>query len=94
MKPYLLLLMLGGALAAVAAAIGGRAAGIGGLVAVAAQGGAVALLRPAMDAPQARFFARWAGGMALRALANPNRHLTFASASTCVRSRERRSKPW
>jgi hypothetical protein len=68
-RPYLLLLTLGGALAAVAAAIGGRAAGLGGVVAVAAQAGAVALLRPVMDAPQARFFMRWVGGMALRALA-------------------------
>ena len=69
MKAYLLLLGLGAVLVAAATAIGGRAAGIGGLVAVAAQLIAVALLRPAMDAPQARFFARWLGGMAIRALA-------------------------
>lgn len=61
--------MLGGALVAAAAAIGGRAAGVGGMVAVAAQAGAVALLRPAMRAPQETFLARWLGGTALRALA-------------------------
>jgi hypothetical protein len=68
-KPYLLLALLGGVLVAAAVAIGGWAAGVGGMVAVAAQAGAVALLRPAMDAPQGRFFARWLGGMAIRALA-------------------------
>jgi hypothetical protein len=68
-KPYLLLATLGGVLAAVAAAIGGRAAGIGGIMALGAQTAAVALLRPAMKAPQDRFFARWLGGMAIRALA-------------------------
>lgn len=69
MKPFLLLALLGGVLAAAAAAIGGRAAGVGAAVAVAAQAGAVALLRPAMDAPQGAFLARWIGGMAIRALA-------------------------
>lgn len=69
MKPYLLMALLGAVLVAVAAAIGGRAAGVGGVVAVAAQTVAVALLRPAMDGPQGRFFARWLGGMAIRALA-------------------------
>jgi hypothetical protein len=68
-RPYLLLAVLGGMLVAAAAAIGGRAASVGGMVAVAAQAGAVALLRPAMDAPQGRFLARWLGGMAIRALA-------------------------
>jgi hypothetical protein len=68
-KPYLLLAALGAVLVATAAAIGGRAAGVGGVVAVAAQTLAVALLRPAMHAPQERFMARWLGGMAIRALA-------------------------
>ena len=69
MKPYFLLAALGGVLVAAAAVIGGRAAGIGGLIAVAAQAVAVGLLRPAMDAPQEQFFARWLGGMGVRALA-------------------------
>ena len=69
MKPYLLLVLFGGVLVATAAVIGGRAAGVGGIVAVAAQAVAVALLRPAMDAPQGPFLARWLGGMAIRALA-------------------------
>ena len=60
---------LGATLVGVAAVIGGRAAGIGGVVAVAAQTAAVALLRPAMTTPQGPFFARWLGGMAIRALA-------------------------
>jgi hypothetical protein len=67
---YVLLLGLGAGLVVVAAVIGGgRAAAIGGLAALAAQLGAVALLRPAMRAPQPLFMARWFGGMGLRALA-------------------------
>ena len=69
MNPYLLLAGLGGVLVLVAAGIGGRAAMIGGVVGLAAQLGAVALLRPAMRAPQPVFMARWLGGMGLRALA-------------------------
>ena len=69
MKSHLQFLLLGGVLVAVAAAIGGRAAAVGGLVALVAQGGAVALLRPAMNGPQGPFFTRWLGGMAIRALA-------------------------
>lgn len=69
MKSHLQFLLLGGVLVAVAGAIGGRAAGVGGVVALVAQTGAVALLRPAMDGPQGPFFARWLGGMAIRALA-------------------------
>ncbi len=69
MRPYLPLLALGLALVAAAAIVGGRAAGIGGGVALGAQLGAVALLRPAMQAPQPVFMARWLGGMGLRALA-------------------------
>jgi len=68
-KPYLLLVGLGAVLVAVAAGIGGRAAAIGGGVALVAQLGAVALLRPAMRAPQPVFLARWLGGMGVRALA-------------------------
>jgi hypothetical protein len=49
--------------------MGGRAAAIGGLAALAAQLGAVALLRPAMRAPQPVFMARWLAGMGIRALA-------------------------
>lgn len=49
--------------------IGGRPAGIGGLVALTAQLAAVALLRPAMRAPQPVFMARWLAGMGIRALA-------------------------
>ena len=69
MKHPLQFALLGGALVAAAALIGGQAAGVGGLVALVAQTGAVALLRPAMDGPQGPFFARWLGGMAIRALA-------------------------
>src|SRR2546430_15824874 len=48
---------------------GGRDGAIGGAVAVAAQLAAVALLRPAMRAPQRVFLARWLGGMGVRGLA-------------------------
>jgi len=69
-RPYLLLLGLGVVLVAVATVVGGgRPAGIGGAAALAAQLGAVALLRPAMRAPQPVFMARWLSGMGLRALA-------------------------
>src|SRR2546428_438249 len=47
-RPYLLLGGGGGVLVAVVTLIGGRAGGIGGAVALGAQLGAVALLRPAM----------------------------------------------
>jgi hypothetical protein len=67
-KPYLLLAALGGVLVTVAAAIGGRAAGVGGMIAVAAQAVAVAVLRPAMDAPQGAFLTRWLAGMVIRAV--------------------------
>jgi hypothetical protein len=68
-KPYLLLAALGGALVVAAAAIGGRAAVVGGVVAVAAQAAAVAVLRPAMGAPQGAFVTRWLTGMVIRAVA-------------------------
>ena len=69
MTPYFLLTVLGLALVGVAVAVGGRAAGIGGLTALGAQLVAVALLRPVMRAPQSEFMARWLGGMGVRALA-------------------------
>jgi hypothetical protein len=67
-KPYTTLLACGAVLAIVAGWIGGRGAGIGAGIAVAAQLAAVALLRPAMDAPQQVFMARWYAGMGVRAL--------------------------
>lgn len=69
MRPYLLLLGLGVVLVAGATVVGRRPAGIGGAAALAAQLGAVALLRPAMRAPQPLFLARWLAGMGVRALA-------------------------
>lgn len=69
MKPYLVLALVGGALITGAVAVGGRAAGIGGGVALAAQAAALALLRPALGAPQRVFMARWLAGMAIRAAA-------------------------
>ena len=68
MKGYAALLGMGFVLVAVAGWVGGRGAVIGGGVALAAQLAAVALLRPAMDAPQQVFMARWFGGMGIRAL--------------------------
>ncbi|HKW40562.1 MAG TPA: hypothetical protein VJN39_04870 [Gemmatimonadales bacterium] len=68
MKPYLLLAALGFGLVALVTVLGGKAAGIGGGVALIAQIAAVALLRPAMRAPQRVFMARWLGGMGVRAL--------------------------
>jgi len=69
MRPYLPLAGLGVVLVAVALWLGGRGAGIGGAAALAAQTAAVALLKPAMQAPQPVFMARWFGGMGIRALA-------------------------
>lgn len=68
MRALLVLVVLGFVLVAVATVLGGRAAAIGGATALAAQVGAVALLRPGMRAPQPVFMARWLGGMGLRAL--------------------------
>jgi hypothetical protein len=67
-KPYGLLLAFGLVLLVVVWWVGGRGAAIGGAVALAAQLGAVALLRPAMEASQRVFMARWLGGMGIRAL--------------------------
>lgn len=69
MRPYLLLAGLGAVLVGVVMVFGGRPAAIGGGAALAAQLAAVALLRPAMRAPQPVFMARWLGGMGVRALA-------------------------
>src|SRR6058998_536802 len=60
-KPYLALLLLGLGLVVVVVRLGGGRDG--------AIGAAVALLRPAMRAPQRVFMARWLGGMGVRALA-------------------------
>jgi len=67
-RPYATLLACGAVLAVVAGWIGGRGAGIGAGIAAAAQLAAVGLLRPAMDAPQQVFMARWYAGMGVRAL--------------------------
>ncbi len=68
MRPYVPLLLVGLGLVALVTGVGGRAAGIGGGAGFLAQTAAVALLRPAMNAPQRPFMARWLGGMAIRAL--------------------------
>ena len=69
MKSLGWLILCGAGLIAVAAWIGGWAAGIGGGIALIAQTWAVALLGPAMQAPSPQFMARWLGGMAVRVLA-------------------------
>jgi hypothetical protein len=58
---------LGAVLVVAIALLGGRPAAIGAATAVLAQLAAVALLRPAMTAPQPRFVSRWLGGMVARA---------------------------
>jgi hypothetical protein len=63
-----ILVALGVVLVAVAGALGGRPAVIGGSVAVLAQLWAVTLLRPKMRAPNPEFMARWLGGMGIRLL--------------------------
>lgn len=69
MRPYLVLLVLGAVLDAIVTLFGGKPAAIGGAAGLVAQLGAVALLRPAMGAPQPVFMARWLAGMGVRALA-------------------------
>lgn len=69
MSAYLLLAGIGIALVGIAAILGGRPAVIGGSIALVAQIWAVALLRPAMRAPNPAFMGRWLGGMAIRLLA-------------------------
>jgi hypothetical protein len=68
-KTYGALLAVGVGLIVAVASLGGRAAAIGGGVALAAQLWAVALLRPVMRAPNPAFMARWLGGMGVRLLA-------------------------
>jgi len=67
-RPYLVLGLFGAVLDVVVTVFGGKPAAIGGAAALVAQLGAVALLRPAMRAPQPAFMARWLGGMGVRAL--------------------------
>ena len=69
MKALGLMFGLGLALVVVAGMMGGKAAGIGGGVALIAQTWAVLLLRPGMRAPNPQFMARWLGGMGIRFLA-------------------------
>jgi len=69
MKALVTLFALGAGLVVIAAALGGPAAAVGGAVGLAAQVWAVALLRPAMRAPNPAFMSRWLGGMGIRALA-------------------------
>jgi len=66
-KRYALLIGLGAVLVVVIALLGGRPAAIGAATAVLAQLAAIALLRPAMTAPQPQFLARWLSGMVVRA---------------------------
>jgi hypothetical protein len=68
-KPMLPLIGLGLVLVVIAAAIGGKPAAVGGGAALVAQLWAVALLRPRMRAPNPEFMARWLGGMGIRFLA-------------------------
>lgn len=69
MTAYALLAGIGLALIGIAAVLGGRYAAIGGAIALGAQLWAVALLRPAMRAPNPAFMGRWLGGMGIRLLA-------------------------
>src|SRR6266550_4743455 len=57
-KPYVMLVGLGGVLVVAIALLGGKPAAIGAATAVLAQCAAIALLRPAMTAPQPQFLAR------------------------------------
>jgi len=67
-RPYLLLIAVASGLTAVVTLLGGGAAGVGGVVAVVAQTGAVLLIRPVIGAPNQIFVPRWLLGMALRAV--------------------------
>ncbi len=69
MIPLLRVAAVGAGLVVVAGLLGGWPAALGGGVALVAQLAAVAMLRPAMTAPQPQFMARWLGGMGVRALA-------------------------
>ena len=67
MKPYVLLIVVGVGLSAIVTLFGGWSAGVGGVVAVVGQTGAVLLIRPVIGAPSKEFVPRWLAGMALRA---------------------------
>lgn len=69
MRTYGAMLAVGLGVVAVVGWVGGRGAVIGGSIALTAQCAAVALLRPAMEAPHRVFMARWLGGMGIRTLA-------------------------
>ena len=69
MRPLFRMVGAGAVLVVVVGVFGGRPAALGGAVALVAQLAAVAILRPAMTAPQPVFTARWLGGMGIRALA-------------------------
>ena len=68
MKALVILVALGVGLLAVATALGGEPAAIGGGIAVLAQLWAVVLLRPKLRAPNPEFMARWLGGIGIRFL--------------------------
>lgn len=68
MRPYLILAAIGLSLTVVVTLFGGWSAGVGGVVAVVAQTGAVLLIRPVIGAPNKEFVPRWLAGMALRAV--------------------------
>jgi len=68
-RPYVAPALLGLALTAVVTLFGGWSAGVGGVVATAAQVSALALLRPVLGAPNDRFVPRWLAGMGIRAAA-------------------------
>ena len=68
MIPLLRVAAVGAGLVVVAGLLGGWPAALGGGVALVAQLAAVAMLRPAMTAPQPQFMARWLGGMGIRLL--------------------------
>lgn len=67
MKPYLTLVAVGAGLTVVVTVFGGWSAGVGGVIAVAAQTGAVLLIRPVIGSPDKEFVPRWLAGMGLRA---------------------------
>lgn len=72
MRPYLLLIGIGLGLTVVVTLVGrlfgSWSAGVGGLVAVVAQTGAVLLIRPVIGAANKVFVPRWLAGMGLRAV--------------------------
>lgn len=67
MRPYAVLVSVGLVLTAVVTVLGGRSAGVGGVVAIVAQTGALLLIRPVIGAPNKTFVPRWLLGMVIRA---------------------------